>query len=115
MPSQALSSIYMPAVGGSSTESRQTLAGVLLAMHIEMWQRRPLCWVLIHLQQCSHFASMGSVALVRTHNLEHIMSRRENCQDNAVAETFSSSLERKHVNCSADKAGDEALQTCSTA
>jgi len=49
---------------------------------------------LIHSDQGSQFTSMDWAAFIRAHNLEHSMSRRGNCHDNAVAESFFSSLKR---------------------
>lgn len=43
------------------------------------------------------FIGMDWTAFIRAHNFEHSMSRRGNCHDNAVAESFFSSLKRERV------------------
>ena len=40
---------------------------------------------------------MGWAAFLRAHNLEHSMSRRGNCHDNAVAESFFNLLKRERI------------------
>jgi len=66
--------------------------------------------VLIHSDQGSQFTSMDWAAFVRAHNLEHSMSRRGNCHDNAVAESFFSSLKRERIRRRTYKTREEARQ-----
>ena len=40
---------------------------------------------------------MDWAAFIRAHNIEHSMSRRGNCYDNAVAENFLSSIKRERI------------------
>ena len=40
---------------------------------------------------------MDWTAFLRSHNLEHSMSRRGNCHDNAVAESFFQLLKRERI------------------
>jgi len=81
---------------GWSMQSRETTKVVLPALHMAVWRRKPKQRVLIHSDRSSRFISMDWAALIRAHNLEHSMSRRGNCHDNAVAESFFSSLKRAH-------------------
>jgi putative transposase len=53
---------------------------------------------------------MDWAAFIRAHNLEHSMSRRGNCHDNAVAESFFSSLKRKRIRSRTYKTREEARQ-----
>lgn len=39
----------------------------------------------------------GWAVFIRAHNLEHSMSRLGNCHDNAVPESFFSSLKRERI------------------
>ena len=66
--------------------------------------------VLIHSDQGSQFTSMDWAAFIRAHNLEHSMSRRGNCHDNAVAESFFSSLKREPIRRLTYKTREEARQ-----
>jgi len=49
-------------------------------------------------------------AFIRAHNLEHSMSRRGNCHDNAVAESFFSSLKHERIRRRTYKTREEARQ-----
>ena len=69
-----------------------------------VWRQR----VLIHSDQGSQFTSMDWAAFIRAHNLEYSMSRRGNCHDNAVAESFFSSLKRERIRRRTYKTRDEA-------
>ena len=69
-------------------QSRQTTDVVLQALLMAVWRRKPRTRVLIHSDQGSQFTSMDWAAFLRAHNLEHSMSRRGSCHDNAVAESF---------------------------
>ena len=40
---------------------------------------------------------MDWAAFIRAHNLEYSMSRRGNCHDNAVAESFFSALKKERI------------------
>ena len=96
--------------GGWSMQSRQTTDVVLQALHMAVWRRRPKSQVLIHSDQGSQFTSMDWAAFIRAHNLEHSMSRRGNCHDNAVAESFFSSLKRERIRRRTYKTREEARQ-----
>jgi len=58
-------------------------------------------------RKCS---SMDWVAFLRGHNLEHSMSRRGNCHDNAVAESFFNLLKRERIRRRTYKTREEARQ-----
>ena len=73
-----------------------------------VWWRKPKQRVLIHSDQGSQFTSMDWAAFIRAHNLEHSMSRRGNCHDNAVAESFFSSLKRERIRRRTYKTREEA-------
>ena len=53
--------------------------------------------MLIHSDQGSQFTSMGWASFLKHHNLVHSMSRRGNCHNNAVAESFSNLLKRERI------------------
>ena len=102
--------LYSRRVVGWSMQSRQTTDAVLQALHMAVWRRKPKQRVLIHSDQGSQFTSMDWAAFIRAHNLEHSMSRRGNCHDNAVAESFFSSLKRERIRRRTYKTRDEARQ-----
>jgi putative transposase len=78
-------------------QSRQTTDVVLQALLMAVWRRKPKNRVLIHSDQGSQFTSMDWASFLKAHNLEHSMSRRGNCHDNAVVESFFNLLKRERI------------------
>ena len=72
-------------------------SGVLQALLMAVWRRKPRHKVLIHTDQGSQYTSRDWAAFLRAHHLEHSMSRRGNCHDNAVAESFFNLLKRERI------------------
>lgn len=52
---------------------------------------------MIHSDQGSQFTSKEWQSFLATHNLDASMSRRGNCHDNAVAESFFQLLKRQRI------------------
>jgi len=69
----------------------------LQALSMAVWRRKPAGRVMIHSDQGSQFTSREWQTFLRQHNLEASMSRRGNCHDNAVAESFFQLLKRERV------------------
>ncbi|MCR9057086.1 MAG: IS3 family transposase, partial [Rhodobacteraceae bacterium] len=80
-----------------SMQSRQTTEVVLQALLMAVWRRKSKNKVLIHSDQGSQFTSVDWASFLRAHNLAHSMSRRGNCHDNAIAESFFNLLKRERV------------------
>ncbi len=76
---------------------RQKTDVMLQPLLMATWRRRPKEKVLIHSEHSSQFTSMDWAAFLRAHNPEHSMSRRGNCHDNAVAESFFNLLKRERI------------------
>jgi putative transposase len=89
--------LYARRVVGWSMQSRQTTDVVLQALLMAVWRRKPKNKVLIHSDQGSQFTSMAWASFLKAHNLEHSMSRRGNCHDNAVVESFFNLLKRERI------------------
>ena len=102
--------LYARRVVGWSMQSRQTTDVVLQALLMAVWRRKPKSKVLIHSDQGSQFTSMDWASFLKHHNLEHSMSRRGNCHDNAVAESFFNLLKRERIRRRTYKTRDEARQ-----
>ncbi len=62
-----------------------------------VWRRKPKASALIHSEQGSQLTSMDRVAFLNHHDLEHWVSWRGNCHDNAVAESFFNLLKRERI------------------
>ncbi|WP_411958308.1 IS3 family transposase [Paracoccus homiensis] len=102
--------LYSRRVVGWSMQSRQTTDVVLQALLMAVWRRKPKNKVLIHSDQGSQFTSMDWAAFLRAHNLEHSMSRRGNCHDNAVAESFFNLLKRERIRRRTYRTREDARQ-----
>lgn len=89
--------LYSRRVIGWAMQSRQTTDVVLQALLMAVWRRKPKDKVLVHSDQGSQFTSMDWASFLKHHNLVHSMSRRGNCHDNAVAESFFNLLKRERI------------------
>lgn len=78
---------------------RPTLAKELVvdALMIAVWRRKPMASVIVHSDQGSQYGSDDWLRFCKAHNLEPSMSRRRNCWDNAVAESFFGSLKKERI------------------
>lgn len=102
--------LYSRRVVGWSVQNRQTTDLVLQALLMAVWRRKPKNTVLIHSDQGSQFTSMDWASFLKAHNLEHSMSRRGNCHDNAVVESFFNLLKRERIRRRTYRSRDEARQ-----
>ena len=78
---------------------KPTLAKELVvdALLMAVWRRKPQHQVLVHSDQGSQYGSDAWLRFCREHNLQPSMSRRGNCWDNAVIESFFSSLKKERI------------------
>lgn len=70
---------------------------VIDALLMAVWCRKPNSQVVVHSDQGSQYGSFDCRKFLEAHNLEPSMSRRGNCWDNAVAESFFSSLKKERI------------------
>ncbi|WP_156422618.1 IS3 family transposase, partial [Leclercia adecarboxylata] len=82
---------------GWSMQSRMTKDIVLNALLMAVWRRNPQTQVLVHSDQGSQYTSHEWQSFLKSHGLEGSMSRRGNCHDNAVAESFFQLLKRERI------------------
>jgi len=80
-----------------SMQSRITKELVLDALLMAVWRRKPEGEVLVHSDQGAQYTSHDWDAFLRANGLTGSMSRRGNCHDNAVAESFFQLLKRERV------------------
>jgi len=81
---------------------------VIDALMMAVWRRRPKGQVIIHSDQGAQFGSDDWLRFCRAHKLLPSMSRRGNCYDNAVAESFFSSLKKERIRRRIYRTRDEA-------
>jgi putative transposase len=67
------------------------------ALLIAVYRRQQKPTVLVHSDQGSQFSSYDWQAFLKAHNLQPSMSRRDNCHDDAVAESFFQLLKRERI------------------
>ncbi|MFT2798970.1 IS3 family transposase [Serratia sp. N21D137] len=67
------------------------------ALMMAVWRRKPDSEVIVHSDQGCQYGSDDWQRFCRGNNLAPSMSRRGNCWDNAVAESFFSSLKKERI------------------
>ncbi|WP_339070152.1 IS3 family transposase [Pseudomonas idahonensis] len=67
------------------------------ALLMAVWRRKPKTRVIVHSDQGSQYGSDDWKRFCLANHLEPSMSRRGNCWDNAVAESFFSSLKKERI------------------
>ena len=89
--------LFSRQVIGWSMQPRMETDLVLKALLAAVWRRKPTGKVIVHSDQGSQYSSYDWRDLLKAHNLEASMSRRGNCHDNAVAESFFQLLKRERI------------------
>ena len=102
--------LYARKVVGWSMHSRMHTSLVLNALLMAVWRRKPKGKVVIHSDQGSQFTSQEWGDFLKDHNLDASMSRRGNCYDNAVAESFFASLKTERIRRKIYKTRQDARQ-----
>jgi putative transposase len=78
-------------------KSNQKTALVMDALFMAVKRRKPKGKVLIHSDQGCQFTSYEWENFCEFHKLDPSMSRKGNCWDNAVVESFFSSLKKERI------------------
>ena len=102
--------LFSRRVVGWSMQSRMTTDLALQALLMAVWRRKPKNTVTIHSDQGSQFTSREWQMFLQQHNLDASMSRRGNCHDNAVAESFFQLLKRERIRRKTYANRDDARQ-----
>jgi len=100
--------LYSRKVVGYSMKSCMRMNLVLDAVLMAVWRRKPESKVVIHSDQGSQYTSHKWRKFLASHNLEASNSRRGNCWDNAVAESFFQLLKRERIRRKIYKTRQEA-------
>jgi putative transposase len=80
--------LYSRQVVGWAMQSRMPAELAPQALTMAVWRRRPRADLILHSDQGSQFTSGDWQAFLHEHGIVCSMSRRGNCHDNAVAESF---------------------------
>lgn len=89
--------LFSRQVIGWSMGDRMTRELALNALLMAVWRRKPSGEVMVHSDQGSQFSSYDWQDFLKAHRLVPSMSRRGNCHDNAVAESFFQLLKRERI------------------
>lgn len=89
--------LFSRRVVGWSAQPRMKTELALQALLMAVWRRKPAGQVMAHFDQGSQFTSREWQTFLRQHNLKRSMSRRGNCHDNTVAESFFQLLKRERI------------------
>ena len=100
--------LHSRAVVGWSMKPTLAREVVLDALLMAVWRRKPTEPVVVHSDQGSQYGSDDWQRFCREHKLTPSMSRRGNCYDNAVAESFFSSLKKERVRKKIYRTRDQA-------
>jgi putative transposase len=84
-------------VVGWSMSSRMKAQLVCDALKMAIWQRRPKAGLIHHSDRGSQYASKAFRRLLNAHGIQGSMSRKGDCWDNAVVESFFGSLKQERV------------------
>lgn len=82
---------------GWSMKSQMTSDLAIDALLMAVWRRKPNQEVMVHSDQGSQYSSTDWRSFLKANNLVASMSRRGNCHDNAVAESFFQLLKRERI------------------
>lgn len=89
--------LYSRKVVGWSMNSRMKAQLVCDALRMAIWRRRPKAGLIHHSDRGSQYASKAFRRLLKAHGFQGSMSRKGDCWDNAVVESFFGSLKQERV------------------
>jgi transposase InsO family protein len=100
--------LFSRQVVGWSLNSRMSRRLIMDALQMAIWRRRPASGLLFHSDRGSQYCSADFQKMLKQHKMISSMSRKGNCWDNAVAESFFGSLKTERVFFSNYATRDEA-------
>ena len=100
--------LFSRKVIGWSMKSRITKELALDALLMAVWRRKPTTTVTVHSDQGCQYTSHDWQNFLAANGLKASMSRRGNCHDNAVAESFFQLLKRERIKRHVFTTRDEA-------
>lgn len=89
--------LYSRKVVGWSMSSRMTAELVCAPLKMAIWQRRPEAGLIHHSDRGSQYASGAFRQLLQEQSIKGSMSRKGDCWDNAVVESFFGTLKQERV------------------
>jgi transposase InsO family protein len=102
--------LFSRQVVGWSLSSRMTKELVMNALRMAYWQRKPAAGLLFHSDRGSQYCSTDFQKMLKSYKMVSSMSRKGDCWDNSVAESFFGSLKTERVFFSNYRTREEARQ-----
>lgn len=93
--------LFSRKVVGWSMEKHMRVSLVNEALLMAVWQRKPIKGLIWHTDRGSQYASAAHRELLNAHGIRQSMSRKADCWDNSVAESFFGTLKTElthHIN-----------------
>lgn len=87
--------LYARRLVGWAMDAHQTAALPMAALTMAIVQRQPAPGLICHTDQGAQYAASNYRTMLETHGFKASMSRKGNCHDNAVAESFFSNLKNE--------------------
>lgn len=87
--------LYARRLVGWAMDAHQTAALPIAALSMAIIQRQPGSGLICHTDQGAQYAAASYRAVLEKHGFKVSMSRKGNCHDNAVAESFFSNLKNE--------------------
>jgi putative transposase len=89
--------LFSRQIVGWSMDKRMPKELVLNALHMAVWRRRPEAGLIFHSDRGSQYCSHAFQKELNINGMISSMSRKGDCWDNSVAESFFSSLKKERV------------------
>ncbi len=89
--------LFSRKIVGWSMSSRMKASLVCDALNMAIWQRKPLSGLIVHSDRGSQYASKEYRELLKMHYYVGSMSKKGDCWDNSVIESFFGSLKQERV------------------
>lgn len=102
--------LFSRKVVGWSMDRRMKAKLVNDALLMALWKRKPAKGLLWHTDRGSQYASDSHRAILKAHHVVQSMSRKGNCWDNSVAESFFHTLKTELIHHCQYRTREEARQ-----
>ena len=100
--------LFSRQVVGWSLDMRMSRKLVMDALRMAVWRRQPATGLLFHYDRGSQYCSDDFQKMLKSYGMASSMSRKGNCWDNSVAESFFGSLKTERVFFANYKTREEA-------
>jgi transposase InsO family protein len=100
--------LFSRKIVGWSLNNRMSRKLIMDALRMAVWRRQPISGLLFHSDRGSQYCSRDFQKMLKTHGMISSMSRKGNCWDNSVAESFFGHLKTERVFFTNYKTREEA-------